>query len=84
MARGWQPLANMREVLAPEVSSYKKLVGRLHNEGFQIIDLVQIFGGRQGTYLNMDGHWSGDGNRLVADFLAPYIKTPPPRIRHAQ
>lgn len=73
MRSQWLPLADMRIVTASCRAAAREFVRRGLEESLDIIDLHAAFEGSQGTYLNLDGHWSQSGADLAADVLARHL-----------
>jgi len=68
----WKMLADFREMhtYSTRASRFKKT---LLENNIHVVDLYPVFEGQRGTYLNVDGHWSGLGNELAAKALVPQI-----------
>jgi len=73
----WEPLADMRRLTSPSRHAAKSLYERCRLDGIRVIDFHKILQGIPGTYLNLDGHWSDKGGRLVADELVKKFKKRP-------
>jgi hypothetical protein len=69
----WLPLADMRELMAPEASACQELVKVCRGDGMDVVDLHASMAGLRGTYLDLDGHWSDRGVELVAGVMASHL-----------
>lgn len=74
MREQWAPLADMRDMTRSSRTAAEQLLIRLRAEGIQVIDLHESLQDVPGTYLNLDGHWSERGVRLVAEVLAKALR----------
>ncbi len=74
----WRPLANMRELTFACREAAAKLVARTQAAGIDTIDLHEALEGIEGTYLNLDGHWSDRGVEIAAQTLLRGLKLPLP------
>jgi hypothetical protein len=73
MREQWLPLADMRQCTAPCRDAARSFVGRARANSLDVVDLHDELQGTRGTYLNLDGHWSDDGVKLVARVLAKHV-----------
>lgn len=79
MREQWLPLADMRRCTAPCRDAAQSFIRRARADALDVVDLGEALQGTRGTYLNLDGHWSAAGVKLVAGVLANHLlATVPP------
>ncbi|HHH45355.1 MAG TPA: hypothetical protein ENK49_14580, partial [Gammaproteobacteria bacterium] len=68
----WKILSDYRKIhkYALAASGLKQ---KLRERDIHVVDLYPAFRSKRGTYLNVDGHWSGFGNELAAKEIAEEI-----------
>ncbi len=75
MKREWSALADMAAIFSGEHDSHQKLRERLERDQISTIDLLPSLSAAEGTYLNLDGHWSESGNRIAAETISESIRS---------
>ena len=70
----WLPLTDMKEVFANQRAASHRMKHAAMREGMDVLDLRDTLDGQEGSYLNMDGHWSDKGVDLVSARLAEHIQ----------
>ncbi|MCG3175120.1 MAG: hypothetical protein MOGMAGMI_00042 [Candidatus Omnitrophica bacterium] len=70
----WSPVADLKGSFRPNREAAARLAEKARADGIPVIDLHELFDGKPGTYLNLDGHWSPAGSELAAQALAQYIR----------
>jgi hypothetical protein len=73
MREHWLPLADMRRGTAPCRDAAQSFIRRARADSLDVVDLHDVLQGTRGTYLNLDGHWSTYGVKLVAGVLAKHL-----------
>ena len=73
MQKDWAPFMDMKHLSVRKRDAGNRLIKRARADGIRWIDLHQILGGKAGTYLDPDGHWSDNGNRIAAQAIATYL-----------
>lgn len=74
MRAQWAALADLEESFRPNREAAARLAERAKADGIPVLDLHPIFDGKEGAYLNLDGHWSAAGGELAARTLAAYLR----------
>jgi hypothetical protein len=77
MREQWLPLADMRRCTVPCRDAAQGFIGRARADSLDVVDLHDVLQRTRGTYLNLDGHWSSDGVKLVAGVLAKHLMAGP-------
>jgi len=69
----WQVLVDYRKKFQNTFSKVDLFVKSLRSESINLINLYPLFDQKGGNYLNFDGHWSTQGNEIVADYITDII-----------
>ena len=75
MQSQWMPLTDVKALLRFKADAAKRLAGCAQTDNIETIDLHDTLNNKPGTYLNMDGHWSALGVKIVSDKMTEYINT---------
>ncbi|MFN0196565.1 MAG: alginate O-acetyltransferase AlgX-related protein [Planctomycetaceae bacterium] len=74
MRRLWSPLTDMKHLTEPSRITALKLRQQVEKVGIDVVDLHDVLDQQEGTYLNLDGHWTAKGGELVAAALAQKLR----------
>lgn len=71
--RIWAPLIDFKTERAFSRWRLERLKSTLVDQNFDVLDLSAPLDGREGTYLDFDGHWSTLGNEIAAAAVAGHL-----------
>ncbi|MBF0122387.1 MAG: hypothetical protein HQL21_03125 [Candidatus Omnitrophica bacterium] len=71
----WKPVVDMRALRGRVLrEGARKIMALCRKDGMDCVDLYKSLKGKQGTYLNPDGHLSDKGIRISSETLAAHIE----------
>ncbi len=70
----WMPLTDMRKLTMPMARAAAALAARARADGMDVLDLSKALAGQNGTYLNLDGHWSEKGVSIVTPVVTEHLR----------
>jgi acetyltransferase AlgX (SGNH hydrolase-like protein) len=69
----WSGLTDMRHLTEPCRKASERFCAAARQNGWDVLDLHTAFEDAEGTYLNLDGHWSETGVNLAARTVLDHL-----------